>query len=51
MFTNQPLTKNKAVINGKKGTNISMDISAEIYFIKKSIRYQMRHLVQIAVLP
>ena len=48
MFINQSFTKNKAVINGKNGTNISMDILAEIYFIKKSIRYEMQHLVQIA---
>ena len=52
MFTNQSFTKNKAVISGcdkwKNGTNISMDISDEIYFIKKSICYEMRPSVQIA---
>ena len=33
---------------GKNGTSIWMDISAEIYYIKKSIRYEMQHLMQIA---
>ena len=48
MFIIQSCTKSKAVINGKNGTNIWMDISAEIYYIKKSIRYDMQHLLQIA---
>ena len=34
-FINQSFTKNKAAINGKNSSNISMDISAEIYLIKK----------------
>ena len=49
MFTNQTFTKNTAVVSKwKNGTNMWKDISAEIYFVKKSIRYEMRHLVQIA---
>ena len=32
----------------ENGTNIWMDISAEIYYIRKSVRYEMQHLVQIA---
>ena len=32
-------------------TNISMDVSAKIYVMEKSIRYEMRHLVLITQLP
>ena len=32
----------------ENGTNIWMDTSPEIYYIKKSIRQEMQHLVQIA---
>ena len=39
MFTNQPFTKN--------GTNTLLHISAKITYIKKSIRYEMQHLMQI----
>ena len=48
VFINQSFTKTKAVINGKTvQINIWIDISAEIYYIKNSIRYEMQHLVQI----
>ena len=39
---------NRGCDKWKNGTNIWMDISAKIYYIKQSIRYEMQHLVQIA---
>ena len=48
MFINQSSTKDKAVINVKTVQILSMNISAEMYFIKKSIFYEMQHLMQIA---
>ena len=47
MFTHQSFTENKAVINVRNSTNMLLDISAEIQHIKKSIRYEMQHLMQI----
>ena len=47
MFTNQPFTENKAVDKCKTGTNMLLHISAKIVFIKKSIRCEMQHLMQI----
>ena len=32
-ITNQPVTENKAVTSGENGTNVLMDISAEIYLL------------------
>ena len=46
MFSNQTFTENKAVIN-VNGTNTLLHISAEITYIKKSIRYEMQRLMQI----
>ena len=34
VFISHSFTENKDVINKMNGTNISMDISAEIYYIK-----------------
>ena len=44
------LHNSQALLNLRRGyysTNIRMDISAEIYYIKKSIGYETQHLVQI----
>ena len=48
MFTYQPFNENKAV-HGKceNGTNTFLHISVEIAYIKKSVRYEMQHLMQI----
>ena len=47
MFTGQSFTENKAVIS-RETVQILFNILAEIEYIKKSIRYEMQHLVQIA---
>ena len=47
MFTNQPFTENKAVINVKT-VQIRCSISQlRLHVSKKSIRYEMQHLTQI----
>ena len=42
-YSNQSFTENEAVINGE-----TVQICQSRFHIKKSIRYEMQHLVQIA---
>ena len=50
VYQYQSFTENKAVINVINSTIVLLDISADIKYIKKSIRYEMQHLMQIGEL-